>query len=270
MYKTITSKDNSTLKYYQSLHDSRKALREGLVYIEGMRLCEDCLSSGVKPSVLLFTSKQKSLAESWDSKYELGERIEYVELTEECFNKLASTVNPQGVAMIIRMQDCNVEHYDENSSLPVREGRNIYVVLENLQDPGNLGTILRMADAFDFTAVLMTKDSVDPFNEKVLRASMGSVWHLPICIFENSDRICDVLDENQVNKYAAHLKGTELKDNCFRFPAAYFIGNEGKGLTDSTSERCDYKIKIRMPGKAESLNAASAASIIGYLMSSAE
>ncbi len=267
MRKCISSKDNQQLKYYSSLHDSRKAAKADLAYIEGVRLCEDCLSSGVKPSVVFFTARMKDCLDKWIELYSLDDSIDFFELTEECFSKLASTVNPQGISMFIKKSDCNVQSVNSEKKLPVRDGKNIYVVLENLQDPGNLGTILRMADAFDFTAVLMTKDSVDPFNEKVLRASMGSLWHIPVRIFENSDEICDILEKENVHKYAAHLHGKPLNNNHFLFPAAYFIGNEGRGLTDRVSDRCEFKIKIPMPGKAESLNAASAASIIGYLLS---
>ena len=267
MYKFISSKDNQQLKLYASLHDSKKASKLGLVFIEGVRLCEDCLTSGIIPKVLIFTTKQKTAIDDLKAKYSLTDEIEYVELNDDCFNKLASTVNPQGIAMVIEKTSCNIVKADSSVTLPVRNGKNIYVVLENLQDPGNLGTILRMADAFNFTSVLMTSNSVDPFNEKVLRASMGSVWHLPVMIYDDIDSICNALDKAGVNKYAAHLKGTDLRENEFVFPAAFFIGNEGKGLTDFASDKCDYKIKIPMPGKAESLNAASAASIIGYLMS---
>lgn len=270
MYKYISSKDNQQLKLYASLHDSKKANKLGLCFIEGTRLCEDCLSSGISPVVLLFTTRQKSYMEDIKLKYSLSDDIEYIELSEDCFTKLASTVNPQGIAMIIEKASCNIRRAGMDDTLPSLTNRSIFVVLENLQDPGNLGTILRMADAFGFNAVLMTKNSVDPFNEKVLRASMGSVWHLPVLIYDDIDSICAVLNREGINKYAAHLKGTDLRENKFKFPAAYFIGNEGKGLTDEASDMCDYKIKIPMSGKAESLNAASAASIIGYLMSTQE
>lgn len=267
MYKFISSKDNQMLKSYIQLHDTRKANKLGLAYIEGVRLCEDCLSSGIKPTSVLYINKCKETIDNWKKNFGLADSIDYIEMTDECFMKLASTVNPQGVAMVIDKKSCGIKRADLDTEFPFREGKNIYVVLENLQDPGNLGTILRMADAFDFTSVLMTSSSVDPFNEKVLRASMGSVWHLPILIYDDIDTICSVLNNNKINKYAAHLKGTDLRENKFKFPAAYFIGNEGKGLTDKATSMCEYKIKIPMPGKAESLNAASAASVIGYLMS---
>lgn len=130
-----------------------------------------------------------------------------------------------------------------------------------------MGTIIRMADAFAFDAVLFTEDSVDPYNEKVLRASMGSCFHIPLISFPDADSVIGKLKENHISSLGAHLHGEPVKDAVFPERTALWIGNEANGLTDSTSAQCDILVKIEMPGKAESLNAASAASILGYLLS---
>lgn len=258
--EVIRSKDNPKVKRFALLHDRKKAAKEGLVFIEGMRICEDALMSGVVPVSFVYSEEKADLAASWIERYDIS--CEIVCVTSDCFSKIASTVNPQGVALITKVPEMSKE-------LPFRRDRkDIFVVLENLQDPGNLGTIIRLADAFDFNAVIMTRDCADPYNEKVLRSSMGSVWHIPLITFDDMGRILDELDKCGIESIACELHGDELKSAELRLPAAYLIGNEGKGLKTETIERCSRKIKIPMPGKAESLNAASAASIIGYVLAS--
>ena len=136
-------------------------------------------------------------------------------------------------------------------------------MLENTQDPGNLGTIIRMADAFGLTAVIVSPTTCDPYNDKVIRATMGSVWHIPI-VRKTMDECFSFYERENIETIATHLKGNELGNGDLKLPCAYFIGNEGDGLTDDTSSRCTKLVKIPMKGKAESLNAAVAASVIGY------
>ena len=258
--EVIRSKDNPKVKRFALLHDRKKAAKEGLVFIEGMRICEDALMSGVVPVSFVYSEDRADLASSWIERYNIS--CEIVCVTSECFSKIASTVNPQGVAIIARIPDMKIE-------IPRRgDGKDIFVVLENLQDPGNLGTIIRLADAFDFNAVIMTKNCADPYNEKVLRSSMGSVWHIPLIVREDAEIITSELNSMGVDTIACDLKGDLLEKADLKLPAAYYIGNEGAGLRPETSALCTSKIKIPMPGKAESLNAASAASIIGYVLAS--
>ena len=178
----------------------------------------------------------------------------------DIFDKLCKTVNPQGIAMVVETPVYSSEVFGKQG--PCR-----YIVLEHLQDPGNMGTIIRMADAFAYDAVLYTEDSVDPYNEKVLRASMGSCFHIPLVSFADAETIFQTLVENRIFSIGAHLHGRNLSDvSSFPDRKALWVGNEANGLTDTTSSHCDILVKIEMPGKAESLNAASAASILGYIL----
>ena len=254
----IRSKDNSKVKRLTLLHDRKKAAKEGLVFIEGTRLCEDALLSGVKPVMFVFCENKQDLADELIRTYDIS--CEILALSQECFEKVASTVNPQGIAMVVKEPDMGTD-------IPFRGKDDIFLCLEELQDPGNLGTVIRLADAFDFTAVILVKGTADPFNEKVLRASMGSVWHLPILKVDSVDSVFEFCKKHDIRTLAAHLKGEPIEQAEITLPSCYFIGNEGNGLTDSCSSRCDTMVKITMQGKAESLNAASAASIIGYILS---
>jgi len=254
--RTITSKDNTQYRYVRSLHDREKAECEGVVFLEGVRLCEDALLSGLNPKMVLFSSEKEALATNWCERFSFSEEVQLLSMPAALFARLGSTQNPQGIALVVSSPLLP-------GTIPAR-GNDLYLVCEQTSDPGNLGTMIRMADAFDFTAVLLTAGSVDPFNEKAIRASMGSCFHIPIMFFNTIDEICYQLKNNGVQLIASHLKGMDLTAASFTFPCAIFIGNEARGLTGTCTDLCDLLVKIPMSGKAESLNASSAASILGY------
>ncbi|NLX72539.1 MAG: RNA methyltransferase, partial [Bacteroidales bacterium] len=139
------------------------------------------------------------------------------------------------------------------------------IVLENLQDPGNLGTIIRSADACGFDAVILSKDSADPYNPKVIRSTMGSLFHIPIIIEEDFDGFLNELRSRNIRLVAAHTRDAlscwqaDLTGNV-----AIIIGNEGNGLSEHILELADMTVMIPMKGKAESLNASAAASMLIY------
>ena len=259
-YISLSGKDNPRVKELVRLHKERG----NKVFIEGCRLCEDALESSVAVDKLIFTEDRKELVSSWYGLFEcLNDSCEYLLVSDQIFRKLSSTVNPQGVAMIV--SEPEVYHQDKIDLPKDGSGKDIYMVAEAVQDPGNLGTMIRTADAFGFSAVILLPGTCDPYQDKVLRASMGSVWHIPIIRCNDPEDLFVYFGENGITTYAMHLKGEELKEGNITLPAAYFIGNEGRGLSDETSSKCDKLLKIPMPGKAESLNAAAAASIMGYV-----
>ncbi|MBR3247207.1 MAG: RNA methyltransferase [Clostridiales bacterium] len=250
----ITSRDNPNVKRIAKLTKRDQAKKENLIYLEGTRLCEEALASG-QAAVEVIVTEDKT---GWAEEHTPG--VEPLVLSSDVFRKISQTVNPQGVALVIREPELTAE-------IPHgKDGKDIYVVLENTQDPGNLGTIIRTADAFGLTAVIVSPTTCDPFNDKVIRATMGSVWHIPV-IRKTMDECFRFFDNAGIDTLAMHLNGSELDSGILRLPCAFFIGNEGDGLTDETAARCSKLIRIPMRGKAESLNAAVAASVIGYELS---
>ena len=250
----ITSRDNPNVKRIAKLTKRDQAKKEGLIYLEGIRLCEEALASGQK-AVEVIVSEDKI---TWAKEFTPG--IEPLVLSRDVFTKISRTVNPQGVALVIREPLIKADIPFNNN------GKDIYLVLENTQDPGNLGTMIRTADAFGLTAVIVSPTTCDPYNDKVIRATMGSVWHIPI-VRKTMDECFDFFESAGIDTIATHLKGSELGNGDLKLPCAFFIGNEGEGLTDGTSSRCFKLVKIPMKGKAESLNAAVAASVIAYELS---
>lgn len=248
----ITSRDNPNVKRIAKLTKRPEARSGGVIYLEGTRLCEEALSSGQK-AIEVIVAEDKI---SWAKKFTPD--IEPLVLSRNVFTKISQTVNPQGVAIVINEPKLT-------AAIP-SNGKDIYVVLENTQDPGNLGTIIRMADAFGLSAVIVSPTTCDPYNDKVIRATMGSVWHVPI-VRKTMDECFEFFAKTGTETLAMHLKGDILNADELKLPCAYFIGNEGDGLTDETTAKCSKLVKIPMKGKAESLNAAVAASVIGYELS---
>ena len=139
----------------------------------------------------------------------------------------------------------------------------LLLVLDNLQDPGNLGTILRAGEAAGVTGVIMSHDCVDIYNPKVIRSTMGSVYRMPFVYVEHLPETLEVLAEAGIHSYAAHLKGIVWYDEqSYVGGTAFLIGNEGNGLTDKLTDKVQKKIKIPMCGKVESLNAAMASGLL--------
>ena len=258
--QTITSKDNPQYRYVRSLHDRKNAQRDGVVFLEGVRLCEDALLSALDPITVLCSTGKETLVADWCGRFSIPENVPLLSMPDMLFDKLGSTRNPQGVALVVKSPL-------NPGGIPLR-GNDVYLVCEETSDPGNLGTMIRMADAFDFSAVIITSGTVDPFNEKAIRSSMGSCFHIPIMQYNSIEEICCLLKKMGVQLVASHLKGTPLPLAKYTFPCALFIGNEARGLTETCSDLCDLLVKIPMPGKAESLNASSAASILGYVINS--
>jgi TrmH family RNA methyltransferase len=179
---------------------------------------------------------------------------------DKTFKELSDTNNPQGIIAVVAKKEYKIEDIIKNSKKNA-----LYIVAENLNDPGNLGTIIRTADACQADGVFLSKGSVDLYNGKVLRSTMGSVFHIPIVTDVDIAECINILHNNGIKTYAAHLKGVKMPyDINLTKPSAFLIGNEARGLSDEISELADELIKIPMPGKAESLNASVAASVLMY------
>lgn len=257
----LSSRQNPRIRYFRSLHDRKTSEREGVLTVEGVRLCEEAFKSGYLPRLLIYTNSKKALVSEWSERFAFSENTEKIIVTEELMAYAMSTVNPQGVAAVVDAPDLL-------GPIPVM-GMDLYLITDGVSDPGNLGTMIRTADAFAFSAVILSNDSVDPFNEKAIRASMGSCFHVPIIRAGSIADICLIIKRMGVKLIASHLDGDSVEDNRISFPAALVIGNEARGIGDECLRECDIIVKIPMPGSAESLNAASACSILSYVLAKA-
>lgn len=240
---------NNQIKELTALRDKSKARREaGLYIVEGPKMCEEAPANMVVNTFV--TQRCVESNKTWlvNRKYEVVE--------ERIFEKLSDTKTPQGILSVVRQPK-----YELSDIL--REG-NLYVILEDIQDPGNMGTIVRTAEGAGVAGIIMTKGCVDIYNPKTIRSTMGSVYRVPFVYVEDIAEAIAQIKAAGISIYAAHLKGEKYYDDINYGRAAFLIGNEGNGLKDDTAALADTYIKIPMSGKVESLNAAVATSILMY------
>lgn len=186
----------------------------------------------------------------------------FVEIVkEELFQKMSDTQTPQGILCVLKIPEYQMNDFVQ---IPAAQ-KGLYLILEDIQDPGNLGTMLRFGEGAGMTGVIMSRNTVDIFNPKTIRATMGSIYRVPFLYTDNLEESIGRLRENGIRTYAAHLSGTKAYDReDFREAVAFLIGNEGNGLSERIAELADAYLKIPMLGQVESLNAAIAAALFLY------
>lgn len=257
--RKITSKDNSLIKKIVKLNKSAKARKEdGMFIIEGSRLCEDALLSGQPFSFFVFS---ETGAQKFSELFAQVNRIcrEVYMVPDSIFSFIADTKSPQGVLAAVKILDKKIA-FDTIKS----NGK--FLALENLQDPGNLGTVFRTAEALGINGIILSKDCCDLYAPKVVRSTMGAVFRLPFMIVDSISGFLNLHPE--IESYAAvvHSNCLFAGENLFLPKCVCVIGNEGKGLTEETIRACRHEITIPMDGRAESLNASVAASILMWEM----
>lgn len=255
----LTSKDNNNIKNTVKLNKSARYRKQtGLFTAEGVRVCYDAMLSKAKIQTFFATEKA---AEKFREKF--NELFEYCDRTyivsEQIFKLISDTDSPQGFL-------CVIKALDKISQFGTINVNGKLLALDNVQDPNNLGTILRSAEAFGVDGIVMSDDCCDIYSPKVVRGSMGAVFRIPFVICGS---IADFLKDNpSINSFASVVDSNALPVTKadFSAPCITVIGNEGNGLKTETVVSCKNKITIPMRGKAESLNAPAAASIIIWEM----
>lgn len=258
---TVTSKDNQWVKEWRRLNDSAKYRREsGLFAIEGARLCADALRSNVSLQAVLYTS---SALAAYGNVVEplLAAADTAVEISPELSRYMGDTMNPQGVFCIAKMLD-NSLIIDKINIIGT------YSALEDIQDPGNMGTIIRTAEALGLDGILLSDGCCDIYNPKVLRASMGGVFRMPLMRVGDMAETVVALQEKGLTAFACVVdsSATPITSANMGKGAVALIGNEGNGLRAETVAACKHSVTIPMAGRAESLNASMAAGIILWEM----
>ncbi len=248
----ITSTKNDQVKAVIELKKKARARNEqGLFVVEGVRMAAELPKDQVKS---IYVSE--TFAKNPENAAILAEYPGYELVSDSVFAVMSDTQTPQGVLALVRQFSYGMDELLK-SDRPAH-----LMVLENLQDPGNLGTILRAGEGAGITGLIMSRDTVDIYNPKVIRSTMGSVFRVPFFYTDDLEQTVLDLKARGIRVFAAHLAGKnnyEQEDNT-----AFLIGNEGNGLTEKLSNMADTWVKIPMAGKVESLNAAIAASILMF------
>ena len=253
----ITAKDNKVIKNVKKLVTKPKERKEqGAFVVEGVRLCTDALRSNARIETLICTpDAAERYAE--DVKELQAKAMKSYLVSHSIFSMLSDTKTPQGVICVIKALD-NEFHFDTIN--------NKYVLLQNMQDPSNMGAVLRTADALGFSGIFLSKDCCDVYSPKVCRASMGAVFRVPFKILEDEVSFVKDFNKNGASFAAVVRNGMKITDFEYNGNLLLCIGNEGNGLTEEISNACSHRVTIPMPGNAESLNAAAAAAIIMWEM----
>ena len=243
----ITSSNNAKVKQVVQWQTKAKERRKDHVFLaEGVRMCEEAPVKSVR---------EVYLTEELEHKLQ---QTGYETVSPEVFAKMADTQTPQGILTVLEQPA-----YDLTQLLEHPEP--LFLILENLQDPGNLGTMIRTGEGAGITGVIMNQQTVDIFNPKTIRATMGSIFRVPFVYVSELSPVLTQMHERGIHTYAAHLKGQKYYDSfSFREPTAFLIGNEGNGLTKEISDQAGQYLKIPMEGKVESLNASIAAALLMY------
>ena len=255
----ITSTGNARVKQLVTWQKKRKARdEEGVYIVEGIRMYREAPRAQVR---------EVYVSEQFYSRYgeELGlsawgRQMEI--LSDHVFSHVSDTKTPQGILLVMEQRSCEI---CEMLDLDAQGRKPLLMVLDNLQDPGNLGTILRAGEAAGVTGVIMSHDCVDIYNPKVIRSTMGSVFRVPFFYTDDLEQTVLDLKARGIRVFAAHLAGkNNYEQEDYTGNTAFLIGNEGNGLTEKLSNMADTWVKIPMEGKVESLNAAIAASILMF------
>jgi TrmH family RNA methyltransferase len=251
---TIKSRSNPRVKQLRAAFAGQARLAGGLVAIEGEHLVQEALRSGLTLAAVFVD--ERFTVPDW-----LTQNIEPVILSGEAFASAVDTRSPQGIAALLEPPAWSLEPVLDLAHLA--NGSPLLLIAAGLQDPGNLGSLVRSAEAFGAHAVLSTTGTVSCWNQKAIRASAGSVFRLPV-ITVTLDEVA-MLKLRGIRLYAAAAESaTSLENVDLDQPSAVMIGNEGAGLDPELFAIADERIAIPMPGPVESLNAAIAGSLLLY------
>lgn len=250
----ITSASNDRVKLIKKLmKSSGERKNSGTYIVEGIRMFRE-----IPKNDILYVYISEGAKHRFDEYISdiAADKIFYVR--DNVFSGMSETKTPQGIMAVVKMKAYKLQDILAN-------GKNHFILIaDKIQDPGNMGTIIRAAEAAGVTGIVVSGDTVDIHNPKVVRSTMGSIFRMKICTSDDLCRDIDILKEQGITIYGAHLEGEGLYEHRFDEACAFLIGNEGNGLKKEVSLKADKLIKIPMMGKVESLNAAISTAIISY------
>lgn len=253
--QTITSKDNELIKHIRKLKDKKYRDESNEYVVEGVKLVEEAVKENAK-------IKQIIVCEDTTRTYEIPTHImleiakyECISVSDKIFNIITQVTNPQGIMAIIEKnaQDAQIDY-----------SQDIIVVLDDVQDPGNLGTILRTVDSIGLNQIIVSKGTADAFNSKVVRSTMGAIFRIKIIEVEN---LAQAIKEMRKHHFKLMVTSLQTKNSIYDIDfnkKIIVIGNEANGVSKEIQDMADEKAKIPMLGRTESLNASIAAGVVMY------
>ena len=254
----ITSPSNSIIKEIKSLYRRKERWAKRLFLIEGIKIVEECIDNGYPITNILYSDELFNVrgGEALFNKIKSYDRL--INIPDKLYRYISDVENPQGILAIAE--------FEINSIGNIKDKENpFFLLLDEVQDPGNMGTIIRTADAFGIDGIIVVEGCVDIYNPKVVRSTMGSIFRVPIYYEADGIDAINKLKKENITIYSTSLKGSQyIQDIDFKKGCTLIIGNESRGVCKALYTLADKLIKIPMVGEAESLNAAVASSIIMY------
>ena len=253
----ITSTGNTKVRRIAAYMEKSKARREDDVFIvEGIRM-----NAEIPQEKILETYVSESFLHKMqqsEKQYLMALANGYETVTDEVFRKMSDTQSPQGILSVVRQTHSDlVNILDQDNPM--------LLLLEDVQDPGNLGTMFRSAEGAGVNGILMSGGTADVYNPKVVRSTMGAIFRMPFLYVDSIPETMGQLRKKGICTYAAHLQGKKSYDEMdYTKPCAFLIGNEGNGLSREAAEAADTYILIPMLGKVESMNAGTSAAILTF------
>ena len=253
--QTITSKDNELIKHIRKLKDKKYRDESNEYVVEGVKLVEEAVKENAK-------IKQIIVCEDTTRTYEIPTHImleiakyECIYVSDKIFNIITQVTNPQGIMAIIEKnaQDTQIDYTQD-----------IIVALDDVQDPGNLGTILRTVDSIGLNQIIVSKGTADAFNSKVVRSTMGAIFRIKIIEVEE---LAQAIKEMRKHHFKLMVTSLQTKNSIYDIDfnkKIIVIGNEANGVSKEIQDMADEKAKIPMLGRTESLNASVAAGVVMY------
>ena len=247
----IESKDNNLFKFVKKLKERRFRDKENLFILEGLRLIEEAIRANMDIEYIIISKDYEDKFNDLLLENNISSN-KIITLSNNLFMQLASTENPQGIIAVIKKNDKKKDLSGD-----------FFLICDKVQDPGNLGTIIRTAHAAGVDGIILTKGTVDIYNDKTIRSTMGSIFYLPIFYDDNDFSIIRNLKKDGFGLVATSLKESRnFFEEDLKGKIILAVGNEGNGISNELFELADKKVKIPMPGGAESLNVSIATSII--------
>ncbi len=262
---------NKRIKTLMGYMRSASKRRDAGIFIsEGIRMFREAPGELILEVYMTKEACDSCIASSGDESLKeriFGRQSDIFIVSTDLFGKISDTVTPQGILTVMKRREYGLEDLLNAGGEDAGKGEKkpLLMILENLQDPGNLGTILRVSEAAGVTGIIMNRGCVDIYNPKVVRSTMGSIFRMPFMITDDLAETVDRLAGAGIETYAAHLQGSEVyTDYDYTGPCAFFIGNEGNGLSEEITAKADHRLFIPMEGSIESLNAGIAAAVLSY------
>lgn len=254
----ITSATNKQIKELSALIKKAKERKsKGVFVVEGTKMVAEAPKEWLR-AIYVSESYEKNIENQELLQRLKKSKVAFEILSDSVFKSVSDTQTPQGVLAVVSMPSYTLEQL-------LQKDKTHLLILESIQDPGNLGTMIRTGEGAGITGIIMNKTTVDIFNPKTIRSTMGSIYRVPFFITDSLEDILVKLKKRGVNLYAAHLKGQHsYEKEDYTSACGFLIGNEGNGLSDEIANLANTYIKIPMEGQVESLNAAISATLLMY------